>query len=499
MDKEKLDIDEYIKHTNTDTYNPSKKKSLQYKTKVAKKRRSKKLLADKKPREKWTIKRIRGLFDLEAGVDILDEAESLYRKNKIIKRIVFLTNTLFSAFLITRSYSMIVVSILLFMFTFGINRLLKSLIYDDPTDVLRQQIAMYLVAGNTLIVAITTFINLRIDSEHALGVAKEMMVSGAAGGIDAYQSAMIYSNISNVAYSLIFFSLVITAFYQSRMLMKHISYITLFLYTVLHTVVIYPTYEIVSDLPSFLVFTQMSEFRDIMIRTVVLVIFILAINFNVRVSEKLNDERKRELVSRRLLERDFLVVVEDIFNGIEVFNSSNMYKDKFTTYRSAQLVRKLAGLLKLNIQEAEEISDFAKIHIDKRDYLTLMDFKHVKVLSQKDYAEIEERTHIGREVLARLRISQLSEDIVRTHCHSGFERQFKDLDTLSMDLRSQLVLLTDLYDVLRMDRLFKDEFSHRDSLRIIRDSFSQYFDFQVVDRFIRFESEFRDLYDNFIL
>lgn len=485
MDKDNLSINDYLKETDNDVYNPNKKKSFKHKATVAKKKRTKKLLSDKKQREKWTLKRVLSLFDLEAGVDILDEAESLYRKNRIIKRIVFITNILFSAFLITRNYTMIVVTILLFLFTFGINRLLKSLIYDDPTDELHQQIAMYLVSGNTLIVAIATFINLRIDAVNAIQ--------------SGHPEALTYSSISNVAYGLIFFSLVITAFYQKKTLMRHISYITLFLYTVLHTVVIYPTYKYVSNFESFLEYTRTTEFRDISIRTVVLVIFLLAINFNVKISEKLNDERKRELTSRRHLEKDFLVVVEDIFNGIEVFNSSNMYKDKFTTYRSAQLVRKLAGLLKIQMDEVENYTDFAKIHIDKRDFLTLMDFKHVKVLSQRDYAEIEERTQIGREVLNRLRINQLSEDIVRSHCHNGFERQFKDSETIAMDLRSQLVLLTDIYDALRMDRLYKDEFSHRDAIRIIRDSFSKYFEFQVVDRFIRFESEFRDVYDNFIL
>lgn len=486
MGKENLSIEDYLKETDNATYNPSKKKTLKHKAQVAKKKRTKKLLSDRKPREKWTLKRIIGMFDLEAGIDILDESEALYRKNRIIKRIVFITNILFSAFLITRNYTMIVVTILLFLFTFGINRLLRSLIYDDPSDEMNQKIAMYLVAGNTLIVAITTFINLHIDAvnaEQALGA----------------EASMVYYNLANVSYGLIFYSLVITAFYQNKTLMRHISYITIFLYTVLHTVVIYPTYQIVRDMSSFLEFTQTNAARDIGIRTVVLIIFLLAVNINVKISEKMNDERKKELYSRRNLEKDFLVVVEDIFNGIEVFNSSNMYKDKFTTYRSAQLVRKLAGLLQIHVNDVESMADFAKIHIDKREYLTLMDFKHVKVLSQKNYAEIEERTRIGREVLSRLRINQLSEDIVRSHCHSGFERQFKDTDTISMDLKSQLVLLTDIYDALRMDRLYKDEFSHRDAVRIIRDSFSNYFEFQVVDRFIRFESEFRDLYDNFIL
>jgi len=70
---------------------------------------------------------------------------------------------------------------------------------------------------------------------------------------------------------------------------------------------------------------------------------------------------------------------------------------------------------------------------------------------------------------------------------------------VAMNLETQLVLLFDLYDALRMDRLYKDAFTHRESVRIIRDQFSEMFEFQLLDRFIRFEDEFREIYDTFVL
>ncbi|XMB85688.1 hypothetical protein RJG79_09775 [Mycoplasmatota bacterium WC44] len=503
MKKDDLGINDYLKNTNNQKYNPKKDNlfsSLSKKVKIVKKRTSTKKLYKQKPKkEPFTLKALFTMFDLEAGVDILDEAEVLYRKNRIIKRIVFITNILFSLFLLTRDYTILVVTFLIFLLTFGMNKMLKKLIYTDPTNEIQQKIAMYLVSVNTLTLAIAMFINLRIDALNA-AVTRNMLMSYSAEALDiAINNGVIFHSIANVAYGLVFFSLTITAFYQNKYLMKHISYLTLFLYTVIHFTVIYPTYTMLVDTTQLAEFIQLPEFRDIMIRTMVLVLFLLALNFNVRISEKMNDERKKELNSRRLLEKDFLKVVDDVFDGIEIFNSSNLYKDKFNTYRCAQLSRKLGGLIKLNLDECNEVFDFCKIHIDKREYLTLLDFKYAKVLNQKDYSEIKERTKVGREVIHRLRINQYAEDLVRNHCQNAFEKRLFTDETISLDVRSQLVLIADIYDALRMDRLYKDEFTHLESIRIIRDYFSSYFEFQLVDRFIRFENEFKEKYDNFIL
>ena len=214
MNKETDSIKDYLSQTDNSTYNPDKialserdkKKRIQSKQHQAKKRL-------KTTRFQWSS--LKHLFDLEAGIDILDEAESLYRRNKIIKRIVFLTNITFGVFLLTRSFSLIIITGLVFIFTFAINRLLESLIYNDPSDELNQKIAMYLVSGNTLLVAISTFINLHIDAVNAVNTN--------------LPDAATYAAIANVSYGLVFFSLILTAFYQNKQLMLYASYATLFI------------------------------------------------------------------------------------------------------------------------------------------------------------------------------------------------------------------------------------------------------------------------------
>jgi len=483
MNKETDSIKDYLSQTDNKTYNPDKivlserdkKKRILSKQKQAKRRN--------KPNP-FQFSNLKHLFDLEAGIDILNETESLFRRNKIIKRIVFLTNITFGLFLLTRSFSLIIITGLVFVFTFGINRLLESLIYNDPSDELNQKIAMYLVSGNTLIVAISTFINLHIDALNAFNTN--------------LPDAATYAAIANVSYGLVFFSLILTAFYQNKQLMLYASYATMFVYTVLHLVVIYPVYQTVTDFVSFTDYLVTNEARDIGIRTVILLMFVLAINFNVRISEKLNEERKYEISNRRGLEKDFIQIIKDLFSSIEIFQANNLYLDQFSTYRSVQMIRKLAGLIGKRIQELDAITTFAKIHIDQKDVLTLLDYESIQTLNPRDYAEIERRTTIGRRILKRIRIHQYAEDLVRNFTKRAFEKELGE-PPVAMNLETQLVLLFDLYDALRMDRLYKDAFTHRESVRILRDQFSDMFEFQLLDRFIRFEDEFRELYDTFVL
>jgi hypothetical protein len=100
----------------------------------------------------------------------------------------------------------------------------------------------------------------------------------------------------------------------------------------------------------------------------------------------------------------------------------------------------------------------------------------------KDYDELKRRTNIGRDILARIRIHQYAEDLVRNFTTKAYEKETQS--PVAMNLDNQMVLLFNMYDALHMDRLYKDVFR---------------FELQLLDRFIRFEDEFRELYDNFIL
>ena len=71
------------------------------------------------------------LFGFESGVDITDETKVLYRRNNVIKRIIFLSNLVFSGLFALLSFgesSNILLTIILFPLTFIVNAGLKKTI-----------------------------------------------------------------------------------------------------------------------------------------------------------------------------------------------------------------------------------------------------------------------------------------------------------------------------------------------------------------------------------
>ena len=83
-------------------------------------------------------------FGFESGIDIADDTQVLFRKNVVIKNIIFLSNLVFTiifTFLSFGERSNIILAILLGLVTFLVNIGLKRTIYKNPGDITTQTIA----------------------------------------------------------------------------------------------------------------------------------------------------------------------------------------------------------------------------------------------------------------------------------------------------------------------------------------------------------------------
>ena len=89
-------------------------------------------------------------FGFENGIDITDDAMVQYRKNVVIKNIIFVSNMIYTVifFLISigapSDQSNWLLTILLFPVTFLVNHILKKMIKKGPSDSLSQTLAMYI-------------------------------------------------------------------------------------------------------------------------------------------------------------------------------------------------------------------------------------------------------------------------------------------------------------------------------------------------------------------
>ena len=107
------------------------------------------------------------LFGFESGVDITDETKVLYRRNNVIKRIIFLSNLVFSgifALLSIGSQNNILLAIILFPVTFIVNAGLKKTINRDPNDYWTQEIASYIASFYMILISIVIYMKLKFGS-----------------------------------------------------------------------------------------------------------------------------------------------------------------------------------------------------------------------------------------------------------------------------------------------------------------------------------------------
>ena len=106
-------------------------------------------------------------FGFENNIDITDDKAVLYRKNIVIKNIIFATNIIYTLIFTVISIgdptntSNWLLTALLFPVTFLINMLLGKMIKKGPEDNLSQTLAMYIASFYMFLSTILIYIKLK--------------------------------------------------------------------------------------------------------------------------------------------------------------------------------------------------------------------------------------------------------------------------------------------------------------------------------------------------
>jgi hypothetical protein len=252
-------------------------------------------------------------FGFEQGVDITNDVAVLYRRNVVIKNIVFVSNIMYSIILFILSLSTEgevsdwVVAFIAFPLTYVINKFLKKLINMDPNDKTKQSVAMYVSAFYIFFSSILIYARL---------YQKEYFETGA--------------------YILMYYAVVVISLYQEKKLMSSSFQGLLALLTVIHFIWTYNVQQLVGGetiiefLPRFV---RLPEFSDILLRTLLFILFYFVVYAIVSMGQYMQEERKLELIKRRQVQRDFSHIVGDLFSV--VFSSSYTLMDKRHAYSGA--------------------------------------------------------------------------------------------------------------------------------------------------------------------
>jgi|GluameStandDraft_1065615.scaffolds.fasta_scaffold05137_8 hypothetical protein len=409
-------------------------------------------------------------FGFESGIDIANDTQVLYRKNIVIKNIIFLSNIVFTLIFTLLSIgenSNLILAILLGIVTFVLNMYLKSSINKNPEDDTSQKIASYLSCFYMLALAIVIYIKLKYGEIEYL---------------------------KECGYILLYYSLAVCSFYQNKRLLKTVFAWTLIIVTILHFIV---TYNIVGDEMAkdiykfFKEFFTGEPFRDILLRTLLLCIYMLVLYCIVSMSGYMQEERKKELVKRREVQEDFTNVVTKIFD-ITLDTSSRSEEDKQNVYIVSAMAKRLAELLSLPQNEIDMIETTAKIHIEQ----SVKFVPGENMNEDEKYSLLKEQTNLGSIIISRLQLERKCETIIRSTFEGSDTNQFiSRMNSIQNEASAQIILLCELYATMRSVKSYKKAYNHKVTMQYMSEHFSVYFNGEIFERFERFKDEFEKIYD----
>jgi hypothetical protein len=445
---------------------------------------------------KRTWKKLSDRFNFEAGVDILDDVQVLYKRNKVNRNILIIANFVFILFTFIGNQNPKAVIIIVFAIIMVIvSTTLKNIIEEEPRTLIKQQMAMYFGSVYILLGSVGVFAKLMLSARTFDPSATDLLAS--------YQTALTDNSIAQAGYILIYFALVVIALYQDPTLLRILFKWVLGIMTIIHIGVMYMgLWSIGGGIPGLLQYLfspdHINIVIDIVLRTIVLVIFNIALYSSVTIGNMMNNKRKAELIKRRDMERDFKAVVGDVFDVINVFNSHTINQNVEDVHRVAEIAARLGNVLGLSSNICTEIYDYSVIHIDRLNDLNILEYENKDQLTEKDYELIREKTILGSVIIKRLQLNQKSEDIVRAHFEKTNEAEFVErMKRVQRSQEGQIILIAEIYDILRQPRNYKGKLRHKRVVELIRLEFKEYFEPYILDRFMKYQLEFEEVYKNY--
>ena len=416
-------------------------------------------------------------FSFEHGVDLNDEVEVLFRRNIVIKNIIFVSNMIYSMILFVISIGNPsngnwLWSVIPFPLTFVINQTIKKIIYSENKDLIRQQIAMYMCSFYMFLSAIFLYIKLK-------------------SGSNTYE-------YSEAGYMLLYYSLVVISLYQDAKMLKNVFGWMFSIVTVLHFTLTHSFAEEAQNGFWYFITHLTAEsdaviyFKDILFRTLVMLIFMLAIYIITSIGEKMSNERITELNKRTEIQEDFKNVVTDLY-GVLLETKVGYDDNSSQLPLLAQMVEKLSSLYGLSPQKCIEIKEYALYNKNHQLNLNIDGNS-----SEAQFDTLREQTHVGAIVAKRMQLSQKCENIVRAHIE-GWNNQEFQIKMLNMqnNLESQIILICDMYISLRSAKSFKRPYPHKLVIEYLEKEFKIYFNNELFNRFVKFDKDFETMYNEY--
>jgi HD-GYP domain-containing protein (c-di-GMP phosphodiesterase class II) len=294
-----------------------------------------------------------------------------------------------------------------------------------------------------------------------------------------------------------YYAVVVISLYQERKLLSQSFQGLLALLTVIHFIWTYNIQQLVDGetiiqfLPRFV---TLPEFGDILLRTLLFILFYFVVYAIVSMGQYMQEERKKELIKRRQVQGDFSHIVGDLFSV--VFSSSYSLMDKRHAAQVLLMGDKLADYYGLSHEKRQSMNQYAMIHLQYQEIKNLLN--DMNTFGEQSYDVLKEKTELGSKIAKRMQLAQKCEDIARAHIEDTANEKFlKDMLLIQPEVESQIILLADLYITMRGPKSYKRPMAHSIVLKSFQTDLCNYFDYDLKERFLKFHDEFADMYNNF--
>jgi response regulator RpfG family c-di-GMP phosphodiesterase len=198
-----------------------------------------------------------------------------------------------------------------------------------------------------------------------------------------------------------------------------------------------------------------------------------------------------EKIRRQEVESDFKAISSDLFKV--VLSSSKAFFNERRARQVYTLAHRLGELNGLSTAQLDDLKEYALVHLRHAEIEDISDKSLVR-----GYAALREKTELAATISKRIQLAQKCEDIARSKTEGILSQTFVyDMNKMQQEFESQIILLADLYYTMRAVESYKRPLTHLNVMKIFESEFAVFFDENLFHRFISFNQEFANIYDNF--
>lgn len=410
-------------------------------------------------------------FAFENNIDITNEVAVLHRRNVVIKNITLLSNTFYSLVLFivalnSQNKADWLFPAIFVPFTLFLNSAIKKLIYTDRHDKGKQQIAMYGMAIYSFISVILFYARF-FDNEY----------------------------LETATYILIYYALIVISLYQSKTLILWSSFGFFSGITIIHFTWTYKITDEFSNMDVvtfFKNFVKHPSFGDLLLRSSVFVLFFVVVYAIVSIGNYMQEQRIFELIKRKEIQDDYKNIVSDLLNVVLTAKGSLLDLQHVTLVN--KMSNRLGVLCGLNEEELNQLEEYALSHLKVSEVEDIIKDSNNEDV---DFDDLKNKTKLATMVAKRLQLSQKSEDIARAHIDSAVNPDFiSKMRSIQPEDIPQIILLTELYIIMRAPRHYKRAYPNDIVLNLFKGDFQSYFKPKILERFLTFENEFGQIFED---